>query len=221
MDRLKLVWQQFRRGEQWILATCALLLVVFGACALAKRRSTPPLPPLFADAPTVKAAAGAVAPPAGGTIMVQVAGEVSKPGVLELPANARVVDAVRKAGGATKTGDLDALNLAARLEDGQKIVVAQRAAQAEKMAAAPSTPDTSDAPAAPSSGAVAKLSGPINVNTAGAAQLDLLPGIGPKTAALIIAYRQEHGAFHSLQELDNVKGLGAKKLEKMAPYVVF
>lgn len=232
MEKLRIIWHQFRRDEQWTLVVCAMLLAFLGAYAIAKRRSTPPLPPIFEDAPTVanNAATGnTVSPPAGGMVKIHVAGEVNRPGVLELPANARILDAIRKAGGPTKDGDMNALNLAARVEDGSKIVVAKRAApgaSVESSAAAPdageSTPSTTNGAPSPSASSGAKQpSGPINVNNASAAQLESLPGVGPKTAALIIEYRQKNGAFRSLRDLDKVKGLGPKKLEKMAPYVVF
>jgi competence protein ComEA len=233
MERLKSVWRQFRRDERWTLVVCAVLLACFAAYGVAKRQSTPPLPPLFVDAPAAAVANAAtgnmVSAPADGTVMVQVAGEVYKPGVIELPANARVVDAVRKAGGPTKAGDANALNLAARVQDGEKIVVAKRGVTAPAAMVAPrpaagAVPPTSAATSAgakKTAGRAPQLSGPVNVNTADAGQLDLLPGVGPKTAALIIAYRQAHGAFRSLQDLDRVKGLGPKKLEKIAPHVVF
>ncbi len=227
MERLRIIWHQFRRDEQWILVACALLLVCFGSYAIARRRSTPPLPPLFQDAPSVSNTAtdNAVSPPAGGKVMVYVTGEVNKPGVLELPANARVVDAIHKAGGPTKDGDVEALNLAARVEDGQKITVAKRGAPGEVVKGAttlvPPRSSTPEAAKGTASSAKKQPAGPINVNTADASQLSTLPGVGPKTAATIIEYRQKNGAFRSMQDLDKVKGLGPKKLEKMAPYVVF
>lgn len=237
MSKLKSVWSRFRRGEQWILLACLTMLAFLALFSFAHRNGTPPAPPLFQDAPLARAqAAGVMTPlPDGGTVTVHIAGAVHKPGVLELPAGARVVDAVRRAGGPTKESDLNALNLAARLKDGEKIVVAQRGqAPAGRNATSgiAALPAQDNSAAGAQGGATAgstsstpqkrsELSQPVNVNTASAAELEALPGVGPAIAARIIAHRQQQGVFRSLEDLDQVKGLGPKKIEKMKPYVTF
>jgi competence protein ComEA len=143
---------------------------------------------------------------AGGPALVHVAGEVRRPGVYRLRAGARVEHAVARAGGPTRQADLDALNLAAKVDDGRQVVVPARA------------------PAVAAPGAVAgatgsAASGPVNLNSATAEELGTLDGVGPATAEKIIAYRTEHGGFSAVDELDQVPGIGAKRLEALRPLV--
>jgi competence protein ComEA len=140
--------------------------------------------------------------PHGGRVVVHVAGAVRRPGVYRLREGARVAAAVRSAGGATRRADLDALNLAGKVEDGRQIVVPRRVA-----GAAPAAAPGAGAPAVP--GAPAP---PIDLNTATLEQLDTLDGVGPATAQKILAYRQEHGGFGSVEELGEVAGIGEKRL---------
>jgi len=140
-------------------------------------------------------------PQEGGSarVTVHVAGAVREPGVYRLPPRSRVVDAVRRAGGARPRADLGALNLAAKLEDGRQVVVPLRA--------------PGGAPAA--AGGTATATGPampIDLNTATAEQLDELDGIGPGMAGTILDYRTEHGGFGSVEELGQVPGIGEKRL---------
>ena len=142
----------------------------------------------------------------GGSVTVDVAGKVRRPGVATLPAGSRVVDALRKAGGARGRVDLSALNLARVLVDGEQILVG-RPAQPGGLAASAST-------AAPdATGAL------VNINTATAEQLDTLPGVGPVTAQKILDWRAAHGAFSSVDELLEVDGIGEKTLADLAPHV--
>ncbi len=140
------------------------------------------------------------------TVTVDVAGKVRHPGVATLPAGSRVVDALRSAGGARGHVDLSGLNLARVLVDGEQILVGRRAIPGG-LAASAST-------AAPdATGAL------VNLNTATAEQLDTLPGVGPVTAQKILAWREAHGAFSSVDELLEVDGIGAKTLADLAPHV--
>jgi competence protein ComEA len=127
-------------------------------------------------------------------LVVDVAGAVRRPGLYTLAPGARVDDALAAAGGATSRADVTAVNLAAPLADGEQVVVPGHGA--------------SVASGAPGSTVV-------DLNSATAEQLDALPGIGPATAAKIVAYRQQHGAFHSLAELDAVSGIGPSKLAEL------
>jgi competence protein ComEA len=140
---------------------------------------------------------------AGGPVVVQVAGEVRRPGVYRLSAGQRVQDAVRMAGGLTARADLAGVNLAAKAEDGRQVNVPAHGAATAAVPAG-----GAGAGAAPG----AAPSAPINLNTATAEQLDQLDGVGPATAQKILAYRQEHGGFRSVSELDRVPGIGPARM---------
>ena len=142
--------------------------------------------------------------PGGGIAVVQVAGEVHRPGVYRLRADRRVDDAVRQAGGATARADLGGVNLAAKVNDGQQVIVPAAGAAGATAPAGATGATATGGPATPGR--------PLNLNTATAEQLDQLDGVGPATAQKIVAYRQAHGGFRSVSELDQVPGIGEKKL---------
>jgi len=130
-------------------------------------------------------------PPQGvatGDVVVHVAGAVRSPGVYRLPAGSRVIDAVERAGGTIPSAAPDSLNLAARLADGQQVVVPARVGVA--------------------SSSTAGGDGPISLGTATAQELDSIEGIGPVTARLIIDYRDSKGGLSSIEELDRISGIG-------------
>ena len=135
-----------------------------------------------------------------GTAVVQIAGAVRRPGVYRLRADRRVDDAVRAAGGPTAKADLAGVNLAAKVSDGQQVIVPAAGA------AGPAGPTGAAGAAGAAPGQ------PLNLNTASPEQLDQLDGVGPATAGKIVAYRQAHGGFRSVSELDQVPGIGEKKL---------
>jgi competence protein ComEA len=146
---------------------------------------------------------------AAGRVIVDVAGAVRRPGVYKLPASARVVDAIDRAGGARRRADLAAINLAAKVEDGRQVLVPLRGAAA---AAAGGGGGSVAAPGvAPGQ--------PLDLNTATADQLDQLDGIGPGMAAAILKYRQDHGGFGSVEELGEVPGIGEKRLASLREQV--
>lgn len=162
-------------------------------------------------------AAPAATAPAGGTaavIIVHVAGAVAKAGVVELPRGSRLHEAIKAAGGSTRTADLDRLNLAAVLEDGQKILVPERGSPDPVEPAGPST--TSGAGTANGSG---ESSGRVNLNTAGVEELTTLPRVGPVLAQRIVDWRKQHGRFGRVEELDAVDGVGPKMLAALLPLV--
>ena len=150
--------------------------------------------PARAATPGGRSAGVRVERAAGGDAVVHVAGEVRHPGVYRL-------------GPGTRRADLNAINLAAKVEDGRQVIVPRRGPVA-----------------APSGGAPTAASGagpavPVNLNTATPDELGTLDGVGPATAAKILAYRQEHGGFGSVDELDQVPGIGEKRLAALRPHV--
>jgi competence protein ComEA len=164
---------------------------------------------------TTTTAAPLPLPPAAGAgvtglpssrVVVDVVGAVRRPGLYRLAHGSRIADALTRAGGATAKADLAQVNLAAPLADGEQVVVPRRGAGV----AAPGAGSTS--PGAPA--------GPVQLSTATLEQLDALPGVGPVTAQKILDYRQEHGAFQSVDELDAVSGIGPKRLEQLRELVV-
>ncbi|AEF94740.1 competence protein ComEA helix-hairpin-helix repeat protein [Desulfotomaculum nigrificans CO-1-SRB] len=142
--------------------------------------------------------------------VVHVDGAVEKPGVYKLPPGSRVNDAVAQAV-ALPEADLSALNLAAPLKDGEKLVVARKGepANAPAVAQQPVRSGAAAGSAAPTT--AQKSTGLININTASSAELESLPGIGPTLANRIIQHRQANGPFQSIEDLKNVSGIGDKK----------
>ncbi len=149
-----------------------------------------------------------------GIVTAHAAGQVAAPGVYSIPAGARVADLVTAAGGLLPEADIDRLNLAARVVDGTRVYIPRRGESPPPEAGA------GDAGAPAIGGGAAAPSGPVDLNTATAAQLDTLPGVGPATAAAILTYRARHGRFKSVTELLEVPGIGPAKLEAIRPLVV-
>ena len=146
--------------------------------------------------------------------MVYVCGEVRTPGVVRLPAGARVTDALELAGGPTAKAELAAVNLAAPVTDGQQILVPQRGSAA--VASAPSSSGSSSSGALGASAAGGATPGAlININTASLEELDSLDGVGPSTAQKIIDYRTENGGFETVDEIKEVPGIGDAKFAAM------
>jgi competence protein ComEA len=157
---------------------------------------------LLRPAPAAVAPPLRVATPAGHTsartLFVDVVGAVRRPGLYRLKDGSRVADAVIRAGGPTPKAQIELLNLAARIADGEQIVVPRRG--------------VGGALAAPGGGVA---TGPVHLNSATLEQLDALPGVGPVTAQKILDYRQQHGAFGSVDELDAIAGIGPARLETL------
>lgn len=166
------------------------------------------------------AATGSTSTSAPAVAVVQAAGAVARPGVYDLPAGARVDDLVRRAGGLAADADADRLNLAAPLADGSRVWVPHRGEGDPPPVVA--SDDGGGAAATGGAGAPGGSTvpiGPIDLNTATADQLDTLPGVGPATASAILAYRDEHGRFGSVDELLEVRGIGDAKLEQLRSLV--
>jgi competence protein ComEA len=132
--------------------------------------------------------------------------------VYAVPAGGRVADAVIAAGGTASEADVEQINLAARLSDGERIYVPKKGEAAPAVAASP-------APAGGAGKAGATPAGPVDLNTATAEQLEALPGVGPATSKAILTYRASHGRFRSVTELLEVPGIGPAKLEALRPLV--
>jgi competence protein ComEA len=149
-------------------------------------------------------------------VVVHVAGHVTEPGVVELPAGARVFQAIAEAGGASADADLSAVNLARVLADGEQVYVPAPGEQVPGVAGAVGG-GTAGGGAGP--GAGTPTGGPVNLNTASTADLDGLPGIGPVLAERILAWRQEHGRFTLVDELSEVEGIGPTLLGRLRDLV--
>jgi competence protein ComEA len=149
-------------------------------------------------------------------VVVDVAGEVRRPGVYRLRQGARITDAVVRAGGATNRAQLALVDLAAPLADGEQVLVPGRVA-----ASAGGDGGGADAGAGTRAAAGGSSpTAPVDLNTATAEQLDALPGIGPVTAQKIIDYRQAHGPYTSVDQLDAIPGIGAARIENLRGLVV-
>ena len=136
-------------------------------------------------------------------IVVYVVGAVNKPGVVSLQANARTADAVNACGGVLPTADMEQVNMAQSLKDGQQVRIPEREGAA-------------DAEGGKSGKAEGKSAdGKININTADEKMLDELPGVGPAMAKRIIEYRQTEGMFQAPEDLKKVRGIGESKFEKI------
>jgi len=139
-------------------------------------------------------------------LVIDVAGAVRRPGLYRLREGSRIDDAIASAGGPTAKAQLDSVNLAAPVADGEQIVVPGRGAAG---AVAPSAPAAGSSPSAP-----------LDLNSATLEQLEALPGIGPVTAQKILDYRQAHGAFHSVAELEGVSGIGPAHMAQLKGLVI-
>jgi len=150
-------------------------------------------------------------------IAVSVTGLVRTPGLIRLPAGSRVADAIAAVGGVTGEGTITGLNLAAALSDGDSVVVGA----APRTPGPGSGPDRSNNATAAATAAGAPLPGtPVNLNTADAATLENLPGVGPVMAANIVAWREQNGSFGSVEQLQEVTGIGPARYAQLAPLVV-
>lgn len=186
---------EMSRGQLVVYAAVAVALLLVGARAIRGEVSPEPSFAVGAEA-TPKDGSFSISG-SGGALVVHVAGAVRRPGVYRMPAGSRVDDAVSRAGGAAARAELEAVNLAARLADGQQVVVPERAAGG----------------AAASTGAAAE--GPISLGTATVEQLEEIDGIGPVTAGAIVEFRDEHGGLSSIDQLDQVSGIGPATMESL------
>lgn len=233
----------YTRG-QIIAASIIVALALFGTGFLAFRSASSAAngkvrfletTELTAESPSSDASGSASpAMAVADTIRVQVAGQVKSPGVYDLHSGSRVEDAIKAAGGAANGADLESINLVEKLSDGQQVYIVlkgvvppptrsivrssvasrQVASVAKPMANAEQHRERSEPEKFRSPD-----QGKVNINTASIEDLQRLPGIGPAMAQRIVEYRSGNGRFESVDELDEIKGIGSARLGKLRPFV--
>jgi competence protein ComEA len=186
---------ELSRSQVVVYGAIAIALLLVGARAIRSEGRDATASAAAASSPT--SSGGFSVGSNGGDVVVDVAGAVLRPGVYRLPAGARVVDAIGRAGGAAGDAMLEGINRAARLADGQQVVVPERG------------------PAGAAATATATEDGPISLGSATVEQLDTIDGIGPVTAAKIVEYRDQHGGLSSVDQLDQVSGIGPATMESL------
>jgi competence protein ComEA len=188
---------ELSRSQIVVYGAVAVALLLVGARAI--RAEGGGGAPIAAAASSVAGSGGfSLKSGAGSDIVVDVAGAVRRPGVYRLPVGARVVDAIARAGGPAGGALLEGINRAARLADGQQVMVPERGPEGVPATASAATED-----------------GPISLGSATAEQLETIEGIGPVTAAMIVEYRDQHGGLASVDQLDQVSGIGPATMESL------
>ena len=206
-----------RRLVIGIVTTCLAIVLLW----LLVRPSAPPLESVVPQVSGVEAVNPAtVSTPStlSATLTVHVAGAVKNPGVYVLASSARVVDAVKAAGGSLATADLEEINLAQTIVDTEQIYIPLRSRRTTRITVAPRlkpTRNTSPSTVPVTSDIAAGTTGIVNVNSATASELDALPGVGPATAKAIIDHRTKKGPYTKVEDLLNVAGIGPSKLAAM------
>jgi competence protein ComEA len=186
---------ELSRSQVVVYGAVAVALLLVGARAIRSEGGGGATP--AAAASTSTSASGFSVSSSGGDVVIDVAGAVRRPGVYRLPSGARVVDAIGRAGGPAGDALLEGINRAARLADGQQVVVPERG------------------PAGTAATLAVTEDGPISLGSATVEQLDTIDGIGPVTAAKIVEYRDQHGGLSSVDQLDQVSGIGPATMESL------
>jgi competence protein ComEA len=188
-----------------LLLGLAAILLLAATVTFIRGRGGDARPPAPVSVAAVTAdGAGGVVPPAEEQLVVYVTGAVRRPGVYQLPDGKRIIDAIEQAGGVTPKADAVTVNLAALLIDGQQILVPE--AFAPGAGAAPT-------------GAGPATVGLVHLNSADVAALDALPGVGPATAQRIVDWREQNGGFRTVDDLEQVPGIGPAKLDALRDLV--
>lgn len=222
-------WVAFVGVRRLVTGTLSVLAATV-VLWLLLRPSNPPIESAIATASETVIMPTASMSPHSAQVKVHVMGAVKSPGVYELSAGSRVVDAVRAAGGAIKSADLERINLAQTITDTEQVFVPSRSQRTTRITVAPrqrsntttispSIPGSASTTQVPSADGVLNSGSKINLNSATTDQLDTLPGVGPSTAKAIIAYRTKSGSFKKVSDLMNVPGIGQAKFEAMRDLV--
>lgn len=186
------------KSSVYLILTLVVGLIAGGAIVYFTMRATAPNTPIIVSTPLPTPTPFPSSTPA--PIRVHVSGAVRQPDVYELPPGSIVKDAIEAAGGPASDADLDGVNLAVELRDQQQVYVPRQGEVA---------------PMAPAVGGGGAPAGPVNINTATAAELEALSGVGPKTAEAIVEYREANGPFESIEDIVNVPGIGEGTFEKI------
>jgi competence protein ComEA len=186
---------ELSRSQVVVYGAIAIALLLVGARAIRAEGSGGP--PATGSSSSTSSAGIDISGSGGPDVVVDVAGAVRRPGVYRLPAGARVVDALKRAGGPDADAVLESINRAARLADGQQVVVPEKGPGGTAAAAAPTE------------------AGPISLGGATVEQLDTIDGIGPVTAQKIVEFRDQHGGLSSVEQLDQVSGIGPATMEAL------
>lgn len=198
-------WPKLTLKHLAVIAALLMCGVGVAVTALARSAATEiPLPPVT----VTEAAPAPVLPTPVPMLRVHVAGAVRQPGVVRLPEGTIVEDAILAAGGLLEGADAAQLNLAASVTDGMQVVIGTVEEPLGEVVGG-------EAASATASGGA----GPVNLNTATQAELELLPGVGPVMAQAIMAWREQHGAFGAVEELQEISGVGPKTFQKLQPLV--
>ncbi|MGF7123687.1 ComEA family DNA-binding protein [Rhodococcus sp. AG1013] len=223
-------------GRRGAAALVVVALVAAGIAAVTVWRDRPTaqvVPPLPAVevrdvgagdtevAESVSPQAALPAPPEpAAQVVVSVVGLVNQAGLVLLPPGSRIADALAAAGGPRPGADVLGLNMAERVDDGDQILVGVAPAEGAPVTVGSARVSSGASAAAATPGATAKAVAKVNLNTAGEAELDALPGVGPVTAAAIVAWRQTNGKFTDIAQLGEVDGIGPARLAKLRELVV-
>jgi competence protein ComEA len=209
-----------------VVAALAVLVTVF---TLIRADPAPivsaKLPPVEMVSSASPRPSGSAAPPPDQPVVVSVVGLVTTPGLVTLAPDARVADAVSAAGGVLGGADTVGLNMARHVADGEQVVVGMApvpgapAALGSSVTSAGAAAPAPNGPRTSSPAAGTPPDQPIDLNSATVEQLDTLPGIGPVTAAAIVAWRDANGSFASVDQLGDVDGIGPARLEKLRDLV--
>lgn len=204
-ERLELLISRPSDPGRWAIVVVAVVAALVVGVLLVRKQTPPPELSLPMAGSATEAAVTSSTTTVVAELVVHAAGAVNQPGVYRLTATARVVDLIERAGGPIKEAELDALNLAAPLTDGQRVYVPREG----EVVSGPLDVGGSSGEA----GLV------LDLNTATAEQLDTLPGVGPATARSILDERTQKGRFGSVEDLLDVRGIGEAKLAEIRPLV--
>lgn len=191
---------ELSRSQLFVYAAVAIALLLVGARAIRAEGGGESYGSSATFGSSPEDPGGVSISSAGSGLVVDVAGAVQDPGVYRLPAGSRVIDALARAGGPSRGAMLEAINRAARLVDGQQVVVPERAPGGAATVGSPVT---------------SSEDGPISLGAATVEQLDTIDGIGPVTAQKIVDFRDQHGGLASVDQLDEVSGIGPATMESL------